>query len=59
MGPMQPNDRGLGPFDGFEKCEEYPEPLSRKKALKMYSKGDLIRYVRELEDRIERAQPKE
>ncbi len=56
---MQMNDRGLGPFDGEAPQPEAPEPISRKRALKMYSKGDLIRYVLELEDRIERAQPKE
>lgn len=32
------------------------DPVTRKKALKAYSKGDLIRYVLELEARIERAQ---
>lgn len=31
------------------------EPISRKRSLKMYSKGELIRYAMELEERIERA----
>lgn len=35
------------------------EPVTRKRSLKAYSKGDLIRYVIELEERIERAQPQE
>lgn len=35
------------------------EPVTRKRALKAYSKGDLIRYVLELEERIERARTRE
>ena len=34
----------------------YFEPESRKRSLKTYSKGDLIRYALELESRIERYQ---
>lgn len=38
-------------------AEQELTPLTRKKALKAYSKGDLIRYILELEARIEQTQP--
>lgn len=34
------------------------EPVTRKRTLKAYSKGDLIRYVLQLEDRLDRARSK-
>lgn len=49
MPPLSYYDRQ----DGYDACEEL-EPISRKRELKTFSKGDLVRYVLELEDRIER-----
>jgi len=46
------------PQDECPQCEDALEPVSRKRSLKMHSKGELIRYVLELEARIDRAQHK-